>query len=56
MSWKDVVWICLIAGVAVLGCVARHFVRDVLFLVEHVIAAGFGYLPSLLRLASALVR
>jgi hypothetical protein len=56
MSWKDMVWICLIAGAVVLGCLAHHVVRDVLFLVEHVVAAGLAYVPSLLRFASTLVR
>jgi hypothetical protein len=56
MSWKDVVWICLIVGGVVLACLARHFVGDVLFVVEHVIAAGSANLPSVLHLASALVR
>jgi hypothetical protein len=55
MSWKDVVWICLIVGAVVLACLARHFMGDVLFVVEHFIAAGIGYLPSFLHFASALV-
>jgi hypothetical protein len=56
MSWKDVVWICLIVGVVILASVARHFVRDILFIVEHIIASGLAYAPGFLHFVSALMR
>jgi len=38
-----------------LACVARHFFGDVIFLVEHLIAAS-GYLPGFVHFVAGLVR
>jgi hypothetical protein len=56
MSWKGLLLISLIVCVAVVACLARHFLGDVLFLVEHVIATGVSYSPALLQFFAALVR
>jgi len=56
MAWKDVLLICLIVGALVLGCLARNFVRDVIFVMKHLIAVGATHLPGLLHFVAALVR
>jgi hypothetical protein len=56
MSWKDAVWICLIVGAVVLACLARHFMGDVLFVVEHFVAAGMVHTAGFVHFVSALAR
>jgi len=55
MSWKELLLICLIVCAVLLACVARHFFGDVIFLVEHLIAAS-GYLPGFVHFVAGLVR
>jgi len=56
MSWKELLLICVLIGAAVVAYASRHFVTNVLFVVNHVIAAGTAYTPGLLHFVSGLVR
>ena len=56
MSWKQVLLICLIVGLAVIVSTERHFFRQVFFVIDHVIAAASAHTPVLLHFISGLVR
>jgi len=56
MSWKDVLLFFLVVGALVLGCLARNFLGEVLFVLRHLIAASAVYLTGFLHFVVALVR
>jgi hypothetical protein len=49
MSWKEMLLIYLIVCALLIAYVARHFLGDALYLVEHVIATRVGYMPSVIH-------
>jgi len=56
MSWKELLLICAVIGAAVVAYASRHFVTNVLFVVNHVIAASIAHTSGLLHFVSGLVR
>lgn len=56
MSWKELLLICVLAGATVIAYASRHFVANVLFIVNHVVAAGIAHTPGFLHFVSGLVR
>jgi len=56
MSWKALVLICVLVAAAVVACVSRHFLANVLFIVNHVVAVGIAHTPGFLHFVSGLVR
>jgi hypothetical protein len=56
MSWRELLLICLLVSAALVAYVSRHFIANVLFVVNHVIAAGIAHTPGLLHFVFGLVR
>jgi hypothetical protein len=56
MSWKQLLWIYMIICVVLIACVARHFLGDMIFLAEHLIASSSVYLPGFLHFVAGHLR